>query len=186
MTLVRNPFFEETTEVSGEVVYGMAHNLRAESFGPFLKAHNLTEIDPGAWYPIRYLMDIFEQMEQDSTSFVALGMSIAEHSIMPEGLEAPSMTDMLLAWNEHYQVNHRGGKVSVVETHKINDEHYILELPANHTYPFDLVYGLLYGFCRKLIPRDVLWTVAYDEHENPHKENAEKVLIHVTWGDAEN
>lgn len=180
----RVPYYKPGTEVSGEVLGGFAANLNADRFAPFLEEKGLKEVDPSQWYPIELLMDVFEKMEDDMMSFVAAGMSIAEHSIMPDNINNPTLEQMIEAWDEHYQVNHRNGAVSTTIPSKVADQHYTIQLQVNHTYPYDLVYGLAYGFCKQLLPAGTDFLVEYDEDQNPKAEDPECILVHIKWGAA--
>lgn len=175
---------EPGTEVSGEVLLGVINNIRSDQFMPYLEVKGLTDVQPHHWYPLEKLMDIFNEMTKrggDSSNFVALGMAIATYSVMPEGAESPTMVQMLEVWNDHYQINHRSGKISQVQTVKVHDKHYQLVLEVAHTYPHDLVYGLAYGFCRKLLPSGTTFTVRYDDEYKPSNPNADKIILHVEW-----
>ncbi len=50
-------------------------------------------------------------------------------------------------------------------------------------YPDDLVYGVVFGFARRLLPPDVYFTVYYDAALPRRDEGGIETVIHVEWGD---
>lgn len=173
---------EPSTEVSGEVVIGFVDNIQGEEFRPFLEKQGLTNPQADQWYPLQKLMDIFNEMQTRGGSwsnFVALGVAVAEHSVKPDA--AVTLVQTLEMWDEFYQVNHRNGKITRVETVKHQPKNYSLVFDLNHNYPHDFVYGMIYGTCRNLLPKGTKFTVRYDEFYAPTNPNADKVIIHIEW-----
>jgi hypothetical protein len=174
---------EPGTEVVGAVVQAIVHNINAEEFRPFLEQQGISNPEAEQWYPLEKLMNVFNEMQRQSgawTNFVALGLAITEYSVKPEGAEE-SLRKTLETWDEWYQVNHRNGQITRIQTVKHNENSYDLVLDINHNYPHDMVYGLVWGSARNLLPNGTDFTVKYDDTYNPKNANADKIVIHVDW-----
>lgn len=174
---------ESTVEVSGSVLKAYVDNLRSDIFLPRLQKAGYLNIREDGWYQLQPLFDILNEIqeEDDATSaFVALGIAIAEDSIFPPELATPTIEQILLGWDAHYQYNHQGGTIGNVETRVIDDTHYQLIFPPQYIYPTELAYGLAHGFCRRFMPADVTWTVAFDEELNPYR-GTDTVIVNVQW-----
>jgi len=172
-------------EVSGLTTLSFVNNLDSSSFAELISKHGLEEIDTEAWYPLNKVFGLFNDIAAEnrgSSPFVAMGMKIAEQSPFPPELRNQlTLTGILEGWHDHYEASHRGGTLPEVLTEKVDDQHYKLILPANHLYPFNLVYGMAYGFCRLLLPQGTNFKVKYDETHTPYGDYGDKVVIHVSW-----
>ena len=171
-------------KTAGVTMLAYIDNIHGEIYKPLLAKYGIEEIDPDGWYPVQYICDVFNDIVKNgdaSSSFIALGMQIAEQSVFPPELEKPTMPMMLLGWNDHYVANHKDGDLPPVETVRLGDQDFQLVLHPDHIYPFDLVYGLAWGFCKQLLPPNTEFKVSYDEKYSPYVENAEKVVISITW-----
>lgn len=176
---------EPGTEVSGYVMNATVNNLQSHQFLPLLEKYGIDEIDPEQWYPLEVLLSIFNDMGRrggEWSNFVALGMGIARSSVMPPSLDGPDLSKMLELWDEHYQINHRNGEITHAYPSKIADQHYQIRLDRDHTYPFDLVYGLVWGTAQIMLPDEVDFEVWYDEAYYPINPDGDRVIIHVKWG----
>ena len=173
-------------ELAGVTTLSLVENIVSDAIQPLREKHNLVEIDTEKWYPVQQVFDLFNDIveEHGTQSFVAMGMKIAEQSEFPPEMLGSelSLVQILEGWQTHYEANHRGGDYPPVGTIKVADNHYQLVLKLEHIYPYDLVYGMVYGFCKLLLPKGTPFTVKYDEKQNPHTEGASKILINVMWG----
>ncbi len=176
---------EPNLQVSGVTLDSMVRNLEAEMIEPVIAEHGLATIKHDEWYPLQIVFDAFNDMMKrynNTQLFVAMGMKIAEQSEFPPELQGQvTLPMMLIGWQEHYEANHRGGTLPPVETIQIADNHYQLVLQANHLYPFNLVYGMVYGFCRLLLPEGTYFVVEYDDVHTPYGDYGDKVIINITW-----
>lgn len=174
---------EPGTEVAGVVVQAIVNNINAEEFRPFLEAQGITNPQAETWYPLQKLMNVFDEMQHrsgDWANFVALGLAITEYSLKPEGAEE-SFKKTLETWDEWYQINHRNGKITRIQTIKNGDRSYELWLDVHHNYPHDMVYGLVWGSARALLPTGTDFKIRYDDTCTPLNPGADKVIIKVDW-----
>ena len=178
---------DESIEVAGTTTLSFVENISSSTIDDLRKKHGLVEIDTEKWYPLQKVFGLFNDISEKygTQPFVAMGMKIAEQSEFPPEMlgSTVSMVQILEGWQAHYEANHRGGEYPPVETKKISDDHYQLILKPDHLYPYDLVYGMAYGFCKLLLPQGTDFTVAYDEKLNPMlKEDDQGVVVDVKWG----
>lgn len=173
-------------EVAGMTVTSFIDNLASNNIKELVERHGLDNIDSEKWYPVQKVFDLFNEIVESQSGntqpFVAMGMKIAEQSEFPPEMKASLTLPMILnGWQDHYQANHRGASFPPVETVMVNDKHYQLVCQADHIYPFDLVYGMAFGFCRLLLPKGTDFLVKYDDKHTPYGDFGDKVIINISW-----
>jgi hypothetical protein len=176
----------EGLAVSGTTTLSFVENVGSGEFEDLIAKHNLNNIDTEKWYPVQQVFDLFNDMTERAGGigqvFVAMGMKIAEQSDFPPELKQElTLIGILEGWQEHYAVNHRGADLPPVTTKKLGDSHYQLVLRPDHLYPYDLVYGMAYGFCKLLLPKGTKFVVKYADDFNPYKGYSQGVVIDVSW-----
>lgn len=177
----------EGLEVAGVTALSYIDNIASDSYQPLIEKHGLENLEEEKWYPLQPFFNFFNEiveMQGTTQPFVAMGMKIADHSIFPPEMigQEVSMVQIIEGWQDHYAVNHRGADLIPVKSQKVADRHYQLILDKDHHYPFDLVYGLAFGFCRRMLPEDTDFEVSYDETHSPYNEDyGDKVIINISW-----
>lgn len=186
MREVRQYACDTSLEVSGPTTLSFVNNLGSSSYQHLIKQQGLDRIDTDQWYPAQQIFDLFNAILDENGGntqpFVAMGMKIAEQSTFPPEMQDTITLPMILdGWMEHYAVNHRGGDLPPVTTVKLADNHYQLHLLPTHLYPFDLVYGMAYGFCRLLLPARSDFLVQYLDGHNPYTDYTDSVIVDIRW-----
>ncbi|MDX2139864.1 MAG: hypothetical protein SF123_17395 [Chloroflexota bacterium] len=177
---------DPTLEVAGSTTLSFVNNIATPNIADLVAQHGLDAIDTSRWYPVRQVFALFNdivQRENGNTQlFVAMGMRIAEQSEFPEEMKSTlTLAGILEGWQAHYTANHRNGTFPPVETIKVDDHHYQLVLDKDHIYPFDLVYGMVWGFCRLLLPTGTKFNIKYDDVHAPFRNYGDRVIIDVGW-----
>ncbi|MGJ3237327.1 MAG: hypothetical protein ACFE0Q_01340 [Anaerolineae bacterium] len=174
-------------EVAGSTTLSFVDNLESVTISDLRQKHGFTQVDVARWYPLQSVFNLFNAIaEQYGTQpFVAMGMKIAQQSEFPPEMlgSVLSLAQVLEGWQAHYEANHRGGTLPPTKTVKLADNHYQIVLAPDHAYPFDLVYGMAYGFCRLLLPKGQGFTVYYEDNHSPIKRNSpeDEVIVNITW-----
>lgn len=177
----------EGLEVAGSTTLSFVDNIGSTTFQPLVEKHGLSNINTDQWYPVQTVFDLFNDIVKESGTqpFVAMGMKIAEQSEFPEEMlgHELSLVEVLEGWQAHYEANHRGADFPPVETVKVSDQHFQLVLRPDHIYPFDLVYGMVYGFCKLLLPQETDFNVAYEDGHNPYLNHTADtpIIVNVRW-----
>lgn len=175
--------FDPEAYVSGRFVKSFSLCLKKDELEPYLERHGLTDIDEEQWYPMQVWMDVFNDIHINDTEamfdFVSIGLAIAEITDWSPEWEHWSLTDMFLNLDTIYREAHQGDAGGyTVEVHEPNYVCIIAHVP----YPDDFVYGILYGFARRLTPAETTFTVRYDEEAPRHDHGSETTVFHVRWG----
>ena len=172
-------------ELAGSAAKSMVDNMASQHVEDLIEKHGLENIQLDDWIPLQPMCDFFNDVVEKGGSgqaFVAMGMKIAEQSeFPPEMRESLTLPMMLEGWDSHYQANHRGGTLPRVETVQKSDTSYELHLPEAHVYPYDLAYGMVYSFCKMLLPPDTNFSVTYDPDHTPYENWSDGVIIRVVW-----
>lgn len=170
-------------ETNGQSIQAFIDNVQSEEIRPILENHNLTSIDPEAWYPLQQWLDVLNDLAQQPNqmfNFIAVGMGIAKHTFLPPEVEQLPFATVMSNIDAIYQGNHRGGYVGKVAFEQISDTHIKFTL-IDVVYPDDLEYGVAYGFARRLLPEGSHATVEYDTDIKRLDDGGEKTVIHVKW-----
>lgn len=170
------------TEIIGQALLGLIQNFEADNYQTLLKKYHLLEIAPDKWYPAQNLLDLMNEMAQHhnlSSNLVAIGMSVAQHAVLPPGAEKAGLAQILEMYSQIYGMQHRNGDLGYTRTEKITDTHY--KVYRKTIYPDDLGYGTLYGLARRFLPKGTRFSVKYDEAVTRLDEGGEVTVIHVSW-----
>ena len=91
------------------------------------------------------------------------------------------MGQVLMRWDDMYQMLHRNADVGGITVEKIAEKHY----KTSHTviYPDDMSYGVLFGFARRFLPPGTPFKVYYDPEIPPRDRGGEQdaTIIHIEW-----
>ena len=158
-------------------------NLQSEETNPILEKYGILNPEPNRWYPGHLLLDAFNEMLQlpnQPMNFVALGLEVGRLVPMPPTLPDPDIDQVLMVWNDLYQVLHRGGDVGAIRVEKADEKHYIVTL--TDLYPDDFAYGILQGYARRFLPPKTKFSVFYDK-EAPSRDvdGADTTILHLKW-----
>ena len=116
------------------------------------------------------------------SSLVAIGIEVGLMTPMPADLaeENPTLEDVLMRWNDMYQMLHRNADVGSIVVEKVGEKH----IKTIHTvvYPDDMSYGVLYGYGRRFLPPGTFFKVYYDPDFPPRDRGGkDATIIHIEW-----
>jgi hypothetical protein len=172
------------TETIGVNITAFFDNLRDANTKPIMEKYGLLNIDPESWFPASKYLDALNELGQNpdfSSNLVAIGLEVGSMTPLPPDLENPTLEEVLMRWDDMYQMLHRGADVGGVVIEKISDTHY----KTTHTviYPDDMSYGVLYGYGRRFLPPGTRFKVYYDPDVLPRDMGGQEgcTIIHITW-----
>lgn len=173
---------EPGLELNGQTARSLLENLNQDLMRPFLDAHGLDEVDPDAWYPLQDVLNVMNDIEAAGNatgSFVAIGVKAAELSPLPPEMEAMGFEQFMLIYADVYQQRHRNGYPGELVIESIDSNHILIHF--NVPYPDDVMYGLIFGYARRLMSARGFFTVYYDEDVPTREQGGDETLIHATW-----
>jgi len=174
---------DPTIELTGFTVLSLTENLTSDDIYPILVKHNLTEIDPDAWYPLQavlnVLRDVYES-EDGMLNLVSIGMGAARQSLqhLPPEAQTMSVAEFLKAYENIYQQRHRHGIQGEIQSRQVDDGHLEVAL-VDVPYPDDLMYGLFYEFTRHFTPQGMGFTLQYDPRARREELGGDTTIIHI-------
>ncbi len=154
-------------EIIGATVLGIVENLQSDEIQPLLGKHGLANVQPNEWYPAERWLSVMNDLADNpntTQNYVAVGMSIAERVVLPPELQSATLPQILTAWDDIYQMQHRGGDIGHVRIEKLSETKY--RTIHIHLYPDDLTYGIAYGWSRRFLPKGTHFTVMYEDINN--------------------
>jgi hypothetical protein len=172
-------------EVIGQQAIALFNNIRSTEIRPVLVKHGLASIDPAQWYPLQSLLDVLSELSEEpdySANFVSIGLAMADAADLPPESRGAPLEEFLMRLNAGYQAWHRGGETGIIEVQKLADTHFQLINLIATAYPDDMVYGLVYGFVRRLLPQGTPFTVRYNESGGPRRDNGgDFTVLDISW-----
>lgn len=173
---------DPNVELNGNTVQAFLTSLTHENYQHILKQHGFKNIDPDQWYPLQDVLDTLEAIETQGSGMmdlVAIGMAAANLSVIPPEIEAGPPHQFFKLYEQLYPTRHRNGDPGSITT-EVHDEHHVT-LTLNVPYPDDMMYGLFYGFARRLSGPGNYFTTRYDE-DHPRRElGGDRTIIHIEW-----
>lgn len=177
--------FGPDAEVLGQNVLAFVECTNSDNIRPFLERHGLDEIDPERWYPMQDFLDVLNDMENEvggaaALDFVSIGLQLIETAVFPPEVDELSLEEIMLGWNESYQLNNRGAHIGDFDTELVVDKH--LKITTRIPYPDDYNYGVFYGAAKRWLPENTPFTVYYDE-EAPRRDidGSQSTIVHIEW-----
>jgi hypothetical protein len=173
----------EGAETIGVNIRAFFDNLRGYQTEPIMEKHGLLDVDPEEWFPAQRYLDALNDLAQEpgfSSSLVAIGIEVGLHTPVTSDLENPTLEQVLMRWDDMYQMLLRNADVGCIVVEKIGEKHY----KTTHTvvFPDDLSYGVLYGFGRRFLPPGTQFKVYYDPEVPPRDRGGKDVtIIHIEW-----
>lgn len=173
---------DEDVKVLGISISAFLNNMKSEETRPYMERSGLYDIDPDKWYPGQSYADVINALAENTNqmeNLVAVGIQIARQFELPPDEEL-TFEQFLVTWDDLYRL-HFKGNVGSMTAEKLDDRHYRV---INRTiWPDDLVYGVAYGFGRRLLPHGTNLKIQY---ETPTKRmdyggHHETVML-VEWG----
>ncbi len=172
-------------ETIGVNIKAFFDNLRDDKTKPIMEKYGLLDINPESWFPLSKYLDALNELGERpdfSSDLVAIGLEVGLMTPLPPDLTSPTLEQVLMGWNDMYQMLHRGADVGKVVIKKISETHY----KTIHTavYPDDMIYGVLYGYGRRFLPPGTRFMVYYDEDVLPRDKGGtgDSTIIHISWG----
>ena len=174
--------FSADHEIPGKILIDLKNAVASEEIGPYFKKHGMETIDPQAWYPMQKLLDIYNDMADNTLTmfnFVSIGMKEAEQAIVPPEFAKMPLLDLLVNVGRVFDLNNRGTNYGKCITEVVTPKHVKVTLRA--ATPDDIWYGIFYGYVRRFAPKGTHFTVRYDS-DVPRRENGGDVtIIHIMW-----
>lgn len=157
--------YDPNLEVNGAYLLGVIGSLNEDDVRPFRERHNLTTIDPNRWYPVKQVVNFYEDIANapgGTFNLVAVGMNVSLQMEYPPHVK--TLDDVLaIAQQMHYNA-WRGGHPGDLEIELI-DAHHARFTFRNLPLPADLVYGLCFGMLKRFSPPGTHFKVACDIQE---------------------
>lgn len=165
-------------EVLGGAINGFIDAVNRDNIMPHLEKLGMTDIDPTKWYPKQMYIDLWNEILASSGysmgDLVSVGMTIANTAWPPDADGRP-FDELVAEWGAAFDFVNRGADRGYVRTEKIDDKHYKV---YNCTPdPDDLNYGVVYGFCKRFLPKGAGFKVKYDPNVKRRDDGGDETVI---------
>ena len=167
-------------EVNGDAVLSVVHGV-PEAFEQkarrILAENGIDDPAPDEWYAQQEWLDAFAKIEDDTgkPTLKQIGTSIPENTDWQE--DAGSVVEGLVAINEVYQANHRGGDVGYYAINPIDDTTVQVECKNPYACAFDE--GIIKATAMKLA--DSCVPSVTEIGDECRTDGGDKCLYEVSW-----
>jgi hypothetical protein len=172
------------SETIGFNIMAFLGNLQGDRTSLVMEKYGLLDIDPESWFPTQKYLDALNELAISpdfSSSLVAIGLEVGMMPLLPPDLENPTLEQVLMRWDDMYQMSHCNADVGGIAVEKVGEKHY----KTIHTvvYPDDMSYGILYGYARSFLPPGTKFKVYYDPDVLPRDQGGSEnyTIIHISW-----
>lgn len=177
--------FDPNAEALGSILLSYVHCINNENLYPFLEKYGLIDIQPDQWYPLQKWLDALgdlaevESRGQARFDFVAVGLKVAETTVLPPEFGLLPFSEIIRRWNDAYSLWHRGN-AGTMYTEEVGENH--LRIISCLPYPDDIGYGVMWGVARRFLPRTSRFSVYYEEGHQHHDQGGDTTIVHIKWG----
>ena len=154
--------FSEDHEVRGSTIIGYKTAINNKNFAHFFEARGFKEVDPDQWYPAQNVMDVFNDMLEQShglMDFVGIGMATAPHLRLPPTVDRHNADQVLTALSTLPSAMIRSSRPGYLNVERISKTH--CRITARSAMPDDMLYGIIYALARDFVQKVSSITLVY-------------------------
>lgn len=169
-------------EISGQTVLSLFKNENYHNIKNILAQNNLTEINPEGWYSMQHILNVIKEITEapgSTFNLVSIGVATAQLGKLPPDVETKPLADFFALYEKIYLTRFRNGDAGSIKTEQLTPTH--LKITYQGAFPDDLVYGVLYGYARRILPPGTFVTFSYDEHLPRADHGAPFTVMHARW-----
>jgi len=173
---------DPTVEIHGSAVQAFTKCLNSPNFQSIFNKHGLVPIDVENWYQLQNLLDTLDEINEQTrgnTDMVEVGIVASKANPIPEEMLNLSPFEFFKYYEQNYLSRHRNGDPGAIHTQQIDENHITITLDA--AYPDDLMYGVFYGFAKRLFPKGHPFTIKYDATQPRKETGGPTTIYHLQW-----
>lgn len=165
-------------EVIGAALLAYNEALTYGEFKHILEEHDLSNIDPEAWYPQQLTLDIQKAISKTPGGIqmlVSIGMKIIETAQFPP---MESLEDAIGAFAASYPMNFRNqADDDVIIGKKVEDGK--IKVVNKSPHSDDMIYGYVYALVHRFKPEGTHPTVKFDDITK--RDDDQDTIIWITY-----
>jgi hypothetical protein len=165
----------KNAESLGLVLQSFLVSFERSEYQHILDHYGIKDFDPDAWYPLKLILEIFQEVQSNmnsSQNLVSIGMAAVE--LMDIKSRFASLEVALQHLPQMEQELHRNNP-GYFEVNQISPK--CIEVIDRTVWPHDLEYGVIYGFAHAF-GRSQVERVRV---ETDPKSGDEVGIYHITW-----
>ncbi|MEL6526563.1 MAG: hypothetical protein AAFQ07_12730, partial [Chloroflexota bacterium] len=143
---------EKDVQFLGVALLTIAENPHVTNLSDLIREYGYNNIDPDRWYSLQDELNFMKALSarwQHSQNMVAIGMNIFDKLVIPDDIRTVKDGINMLNAIVHLNCRNYRSEWEYIITHTGKNS---LHVTDNTPWPHDLVYGYLYGLCKKLLP----------------------------------
>lgn len=139
-------------DVLGQSANAIFNHMRKDDVIESLTKHGLSELQAEEWYPVDGFVDVMAEWYQNpntTDNLVSVGMAIIDNALLPAEVDDMSPLEQLSLISMIHDQSHRNGDVGQHIINQVADNH--IQITSNTPYPDDMIYGYIYGICKRYL-----------------------------------
>ena len=174
--------FNPDHEVLGVLILSYRNSINQQNYHELYTQMGLDNVQPDQWYPFQRLLDVFNAIAERNDAmmdFVSIAMASAIGAPMPPEFDQMPFTQVMLAFNHSLEGVNRGSDYGY--THVIEVEPNHMRINARYPAPDDSLYGGVYCYAKRFLPKGSHFTLRYDETIPRREEGGDVTVMHLKW-----
>jgi len=179
---MRYTVFSPDHEILGALIISYRNSVNQQNYHDLYTQMGLDNVQPDQWYPFQRLLDVFNALaerEGAMMDFVSIALASVMGSPMPPIFEQMPFTQIMLAFNHSLEGVNRGTDYGYTRVTEVEPNH--MRIDARYPAPDDLLYGGIYGYAKRFLPKGSKFTLRYDESTPRRVHGGDVPVIHLTW-----
>lgn len=167
------------SRILGLALNAVLSSIKLDEFADLVEQNGLNQIDPEAWYPTQLVLNMYKAISEQpngSENLVSIGVKVYQNAILPP--EVNSILTALHTLNAVMDLNMRNVESERYEIEQLSDQ--CIRVTETTAFPHDLIYGYLYGICRRFAPAGTKFHLQRT-YLNPEDPDADGAVYDITW-----
>ncbi len=184
---MRYTVFSPDHEVLGATIISYRNSVNEPNYREIYTQLGLDKVQPDQWYPFQKMLDVFNilgEREGSLMDFVSIALAAVVGSPMPPEFDTMPFVQIMQAFSHAITLVNRGTDYGYATVTEVEPNH--LRIDARYPSPDDIMYGALYGYAKRFLPKGTSFTLRYDETIPRREHGGDVTVMHLRWTPPEN
>ncbi len=177
-----SPKMSSDAEMKGSLVLASLNTLRKDEISHLLE--EAKTYTPNEWYSVAHVREMLEDVVAWRKSIdgmfdlVSMGASVTQSISLPP--EWDTLEKALINYSTYHQQFYRNTGLDWLIKAEVAGER-CMKIRFRINIPDHFMYGWLWGFAKRLLPKGTQFEVKFDENSIPADAGGEETMIWVKW-----
>ncbi len=179
---MRYTVFSPDHEILGALIISYRNSINEPNYREIYTQLGLDQVLPDQWYPFQRQLDVFNTLAEREGSmmdFVSIALASVMGAPMPPEFDQMPFVQVMQAFNHSLAMVNRGTDYGYTTINEVEPNH--LRIDARYPAPDDILYGGVYGYAKRFLPKGTSFTLRYDETIPRREHGGEVTVMHLMW-----